>query len=145
MHKLKSIVIFVLYRPFMKINYKNFALAIVCSLLFACQPTEKQQEEQPVAEQTIAAPDTVKLRPAPEFFFFEKGQERKRVWVCDDGKTDVFHVDNTCELLLTCTGTYRNVSLARAIEEYGRYNCESCSQELADVFNEDKVRFNKKR
>lgn len=123
-------------------KYKAFGFAIVGALLFGCQPTEQQQETPAVSmEQTIQEPDTVQRRPAPEFYIIPQGKERTRVWVCDDNRSDIFHVDNKCELLLTCTGIFKNVSLQRAIEDYGRYNCDSCSQQFADVFDKDKVRY----
>ncbi|WP_162425612.1 hypothetical protein [Pontibacter pudoricolor] len=124
-----------------RLNYKTIALAIVCSTAFtSCQSTETQQEEAPVATERATAADTTQRRPAPEFYIIPKGMERKRVWVCDDNVSDIFHVDNTCEILRTCTGTFRNVSLQRAIEEYGRYNCTVCASELADIFDENKIR-----
>jgi hypothetical protein len=124
-----------------RLNYKVVALAIVCSTLFAsCQSTEKQQEEAPVAIEQTATVDTTQRRPAPEFYIIPKGMERKRVWVCDDKVSDIFHVNNECEILRTCTGTFRNVSLQRAIEEYGRYNCTVCAKDLADIFDENKIR-----
>ena len=124
-----------------RLNYTLVALAIVCSAAFtSCQPTEKQQEETPVATEQIAVADTTKSRPAPEFYIIPKGTERKRVWICDDYVSDIFHVDNKCEVLVTCTGTFRNVSLLRAIEEYGRYNCTVCAADMADIFDENKIR-----
>ncbi|MBB6612482.1 hypothetical protein H7F15_15665 [Pontibacter sp. Tf4] len=119
-----------------------FALAIVGILLFACQPTEQQQETTVANPQQPAITiDTTQRRPAPDFYVIAPGTERKRVWVCDDQRSDVFHVDNRCEVLLTCTGVYKNVSLQRAVEEYDRYHCETCSQEYADMFDQDKVRY----
>ena len=122
--------------------YTLLAIVILASgLLASCQSAE-QPAEEPVAntnQPTIAA-DTTTRRPAPEFFIIPKGMERKRVWICDDNMSDIFHVSNTCEALKGCLGTFRNVMLVRAIEDYGRYNCEVCSKELADIFDEDKVR-----
>lgn len=123
------------------IKHTALSLAIVAALLFGCQPTEQQQETPTISmEQTIQEPDTVQRRPAPEFYVIAPGTERTRVWVCDDNRSDIFHVNNKCEVLLTCTGIYKNVSLQRAIEDYGRYNCDSCSQEFADIFDQEKVR-----
>ncbi|NDK56696.1 hypothetical protein [Pontibacter fetidus] len=131
-----------LINRFLKWSGKATALAIVCStLLFACQSAEQPQEEANVAtEQTAAAADTVQRRPAPDFYVIPPGMERKRVWVCDDASKDVFHTKNTCEALRPCNGAFRNVSLQRAIEEYGRYNCEICSKELSDIFDDKKIR-----
>ncbi|NEM97067.1 hypothetical protein [Pontibacter burrus] len=124
------------------IKHKAFGLAIVAALLFGCQPTEQQQETPTIGmEQTIQEPDTVQRRPAPKFYVIAPGTERTRVWVCDDNRSDIFHVDNKCELLLNCTGVFKNVSLQRAIEDYGRYNCDKCSQRFADVFDINKVRY----
>ncbi|MER2997847.1 hypothetical protein [Pontibacter populi] len=123
------------------LNYTLVALLIVCSTAFtACQPTEEQQEEAPVTSEQTALVDTTQRRPAPEFYIIPKGTERKRVWLCDDYVSDIFHVDNKCEVLVTCTGTFRNVSLLRAIEEYGRYNCTVCAVDMADIFDENKIR-----
>ncbi|HEY4652747.1 MAG TPA: hypothetical protein VIG72_15125, partial [Pontibacter sp.] len=98
-------------------------LAIVIlggALLTGCQHEEEQQTSKTIAETLVATADTVQRRPAPEFYVIPPGTERTRVWVCDDSLSDVFHTDNTCKLLLTCKAAYKNVSLQRAIEEYGR-------------------------
>jgi len=118
------------------------AIVIVGSgLLASCQSSEKPIEE-PAANTTQPAivADTTARRPAPEFFIIPKGMERKRVWICDDNMSDIFHTSNTCQALKGCLGTFRNVMLVRAIEDFGRYNCDVCSKELADIFDEDKVR-----
>ncbi|MEJ8757421.1 hypothetical protein WG947_10460 [Pontibacter sp. H259] len=119
-----------------------FTIIILSGILTtACQPTEEKVVEEAVTvTNQVTAADTTERRPAPTFYIIPKGMERKRMWVCDDNMSDVFHKSNTCELLKGCTGIFKNVSLQRAIEEYGRYNCEICSNDLADIFNENKVR-----
>ena len=125
----------------MQLSGRVAAFAIVCSsVLFSCQSAEQTQEEAKVATEQTAIADTVQRRPAPDFFVIPPGMERKRVWLCDDASKDVFHTTNTCEALRPCNGAFRNVSLQRAIEEYGRYNCEICSKELSDIFDAEKVR-----
>jgi hypothetical protein len=43
-------------------------------------------------------------------------------------------------VLVTCNSTFRNLTLTRAIENFDRYNCETCSGDLAHIFDENAVR-----
>ncbi|MBC5772497.1 hypothetical protein H8S95_00330 [Pontibacter sp. KCTC 32443] len=118
-----------------------FAFFILCSTFLAgCQPSEQQETTTTAVEQTTAAADRVQRRPAPKFYIIPPGSERTRVFVCDNGNDDVFHKDGGCKVFTDCKGTKRNVSLQRAIEEFGRYNCEVCSKELGDIFDDKKIR-----
>ena len=92
---------------------------------------------QPVGADTSALKER---RPAPDFFILSREQHKSRVWVCDDNISDIFHVKNDCPDFIACGSTMRNVSLARAIEDYGRYNCMTCSAELSAIFDEEKLR-----
>lgn len=123
--------------------------AIVLLVLFAfpsCQPTETnaQQEAQAAspATEALAASDTTAKRPAPEFFVVPREMFRKRVWICEDGVSDLFHVQHDCPILVQCKGkgTFRNLLLPRAIEDFGRYNCQECSKDLDMIFDKDAVR-----
>lgn len=127
---------------FLQWNGKAIALAMLCSsILFSCQSAEQKQENAIAATEQTAA-DTVQARPAPTFYIIPPGMERKHVWICEDGKADIFHKKHDCEVLIACKGkgNFRNISLQRAIEEFGRYNCDVCSKDMADIFDEDKIR-----
>ena len=118
--------------------------AIVATLLIsatiACQPTEQPETiaTEPTAE--LAPADTIPPRPAPKFFVIEPGTERKRVWICEDQFSDEFHINNECPVLRTCQGVFKNVTLYRAIETYGNYNCQTCSKAYDTVFDSTTVR-----
>jgi len=119
----------------------EMALAIV--LLGSCQQAAEQENtatEQETA--VVAAADTAQKRPAPTFYLIPPNLVRQRVWICDDAASDIFHTKADCPVLLECRGkgNFRNVSLQRAIEDYGRYNCQTCSKDLDHIFDEDMVR-----
>ncbi len=118
-------------------------MLVVCALA-ACQPTEtaQQEEVESVSAAASVVADTTARRPAPEFFVIPEEMLRTRVWICEDGVSDVFHVKHDCPVLIQCKGkgTFRNLVLPRAIEDYGRYNCQECSKELDFIFDKDAVR-----
>ncbi|WP_347158555.1 hypothetical protein [Pontibacter chitinilyticus] len=112
-------------------------------LLASCQPSTENKATITSQVSSAATPaDTVQKRPAPTFYIIPPDLIRKRVWLCDAPAADVFHTRNDCPVLLECRGkgTFRNVTLQRAIEEYGRYNCPVCSKELSSIFDENLVR-----
>ncbi len=128
---------------YMKIARAALAGTCMCLLLTGCQGTENKEKETTAAtSEEAAAADTAQVarRPAPEFFVITPELKDRRVWICDDSNLDIFHVKNDCDNLRGCKGTFRNVTIPRAIEEYGRYNCENCSSDLAYIFDEDAVR-----
>lgn len=109
----------------------------------ACQENvEEKKEINPESTSDTAATPVVAKRPAPEFFVVPAELAKKRVWICDNSTSDVFHVKHDCPVLLECKGkgTFRNVTLPRAIEEYGRYNCQECAKELDHIYDEDAIR-----
>lgn len=131
----------------MKIFTKAVVLAAVAiSTLFSCQQNESNNAAT-TAEVQAAEADSVQKerRPAPEFFIIPQELAKNRVWLCDDGISDIFHVKNNCPVFMTCKSTKRNVSLPRAIEEYGMYNCHTCSEELNHIFDEDKIRMGQEK
>ncbi|WP_299823989.1 hypothetical protein [uncultured Pontibacter sp.] len=101
----------------------------------ACQENTAQQEEQTETAATTK-------RPAPEFFVIPEELVKKRVWICDNNTADLFHVKHDCPILIACKGkgTFRNMTLPRAIEDYGRYNCQECAKDLDHIFDEDMPR-----
>lgn len=123
---------------------RSAAFIVILCALASCQysETDQQQETETTPaeqEQTIAAANK---RPFPEFFAIPKEMMRKRVWICEDGESDIFHVQHDCPILIQCKGkgSFRNLMLPRAIEDYGRYNCQECSKELDFIFDKDAVR-----
>ena len=124
------------------IAYTTFILCI--GAMSACQPTETADSEEAgaVTETAAAATDTIPRRPAPEFFVIPEDMMRKRVWICEDGVADLFHVQHDCPVLVECKGkgSFRNLLLPRAIEDFGRYNCQECSKDLDVIFDKDAVR-----
>lgn len=124
-------------------TFRDFILAAVVPalMLAGCQPSEEQATET-TAQQAPAATQPVQKRPAPDFYIIPPDMVRDRVWVCDDAVSDVFHLKNDCPVLAGCSdqATFRNVSLQRAIEHYGRYNCQTCSLELDHIFDEGMIR-----
>ncbi|GGG21148.1 hypothetical protein [Pontibacter amylolyticus] len=119
-------------------------LAGMCGLLIslaACQSPDNAQTEQTDAQESTAIADTTKRepRPKPEYYSF-KGLEKKRVYICMDPSEDTFHQKHDCPVLISCASTFRNLTLPRAVEAFGRYNCETCSADLAYVFDENAVR-----
>jgi hypothetical protein len=109
--------------------------------LAACQSPDNQTQ-QAETQQTVAEADTTQRqpRPKPEFYSF-KGVEKKRVFICMDPTDDTFHQQHDCPVLLACKSTFRNLTLPRAVEGFDRYNCETCSNDLAFVFDENAIRF----
>lgn len=121
---------------------KNILLLAIASTLFACQETEETVDTpgtETAAEATSMA-DTVETRPAPTFYVIPPDVAQKRVWICEDESSDIFHKQNDCPVLVQCKGGFRNLSIHRAIETYGRYNCQVCSEDLDHIFDEDMVR-----
>ena len=109
----------------------------------ACQENTEQQSETTTTEATEAeATPVASKRPEPEFFVIPEDMVNKRVWICENETADIFHVKHDCPVLIQCKGkgTFRNVTLPRAIEDYGRYNCQECAKELDYIFDEDAVR-----
>ncbi|WP_125185179.1 hypothetical protein [Botryobacter ruber] len=124
-------------------------IALLATLLltgFASCQSYNQTDKTDIAaakQPETPAVDSVRLaarRPAPEFYILTPDIYKNRVYVCDDIYSDVFHVKYDCEVLAKCDATKRNVTLVTAIRDFGRYNCEVCSPELAHVFDEEKVR-----
>lgn len=116
-------------------------LAITCSL-FGCQQAD---EEAAASQAENSAADAVAdtqtpARPAPEFFLIPPDMAKNRVWICVDESADVFHTKHDCPVLVQCKGSFRNLTLVRAIEDFGRYNCQECSRDLDHIFDEDMVR-----
>lgn len=120
-------------------HISRIALFIAMALSFTfCQQTEETATDSEVTE-SATAPQPEK-RPAPEFFVIAPDMAQNRMWICEDGSSDIFHTQHDCSLLVQCKGTFRNVTLIRAVEDYGRYNCQVCSRELDHVFDEGMVR-----
>jgi hypothetical protein len=119
-----------------------FAITLSLSMMASCQTPENEDSQTLTQTETEVTADTVQAptRPAPEFFIIPKEMVKTRVWICQDYVSDIFHINRECELLRQCTGTFRNVTLPRAVEDFDRYNCEVCSSELAHIYDEDAVR-----
>lgn len=120
-------------------------LVLFLATSVACQQQETQEETAVEATEEAAAQATVVVgekRPAPEFYYMPKDLTNKRVWICEDGISDIFHLKHDCPILIQCKGkgSFRNLQLPKAIEEYGRYNCQECSQELDHIFDENATR-----
>jgi len=117
--------------------------ALVAMLAFvSCQQVTENVADTDEQPTTVTVVDTARKRPAPTFFVIPPDQSRARVWLCEDGVSDLFHAKHNCPVLIACKGkgTFRNVNLPRAIEEYGRYNCQTCSKDFDHIFDEDMVR-----
>ena len=112
-------------------------LAIACSI-FSCQQTDEAAAA--AQSETLAADTPATARPAPEFFLIPQDISKNRAWICVDEAADVFHTKNDCPVLVQCKGSFRNLTLVRAIEDFGRYNCQECSSDLDHIFDEDMVR-----
>ena len=127
-------------------RYFILEMALAVILLGSCRQATEQEaanaEQETVTAAQLAAADTAQKRPAPTFYLIPPQIVRQRVWICDAAVSDIFHTKADCPVLLECRGkgNFRNVSLQRAIEEYGRYNCQTCSQDLDHIFDEDMVR-----
>lgn len=123
---------------------KHNAAGIVFLLfsLAACQAPDNQAQKTAAQEATATA-DTLQQRqprPKPEFYSL-KGVDRKRVYICMDSWEDTFHQQHDCPELVACKSTFRNLTLSRAVEAFDRYNCETCSGDLAFIFDENAARF----
>lgn len=121
---------------------KGLLLAVAC-IVFSCQETEKTADTPLAEAETVASPtDTTEMRPAPTFFVIPPDMAEKRVWICENVASDLFHVQHDCPVLIACKGkgSFRNLTLVRAIEDFGRYNCQTCSEALNHVFDEELVR-----
>lgn len=123
---------------------KALLLVITCSI-FSCQEAGKSEETgatPPSEAATLSVADTTEARPAPTFFVIPPELAEQRVWICENASADIFHVQHDCPLLVQCKGkgSFRNLTLVRAIEDYDRYNCQVCSEELDHIFDEDLVR-----
>ncbi|MFT2009597.1 hypothetical protein ACMA1I_13035 [Pontibacter sp. 13R65] len=109
----------------------------------ACQSSEQEQTQGSVTDQsTVPAVDSAaqtERRPAPDFHRIPTENAQDRVYVCDDAHADVFHTEYNCELLNGCQTVKKNVTLIRAVEDYGRYNCDICSKDMAIIFDEKQV------
>ena len=116
-------------------------LAITCSFIGCRQADEKTEASQASAAATVAVAEArTTARPAPEFFVIPPYMAQSRVWICIDETADVFHTKHDCPVLVACKGSFRNMTLYRAIDDFGRYNCQECSQNLDHIFDEDLVR-----
>ncbi|MHA6248786.1 hypothetical protein ACXYMU_12665 [Pontibacter sp. CAU 1760] len=112
-------------------------MATALSLTFCQQTEETATDSEPTESATEPLPEK---RPAPEFFVIAPDMAQNRMWICEDESSDIFHTQHDCSLLVQCKGTFRNVTLIRAVEDYGRYNCQVCSRELDHIFDEGMVR-----
>ncbi|MBF9252747.1 hypothetical protein I2I11_05565 [Pontibacter sp. 172403-2] len=123
-------------------RYFILQMALAVMLLASCNQATEQEVATTEQATEAAAADTVQRRPAPAFYLIPPNLVRERVWICDAATADIFHTKADCPVLLECRGkgNFRNVSLQRAIEEYGRYNCQTCSKDLDHIFDEDMVR-----
>lgn len=123
--------------------FRNFGFALtLVATIAACQQNNEQKQEEPTTEAAAAATPVVAKRPAPEFYVIPEEMVNKRVWICENTTADIFHVKHDCPLLLECkgNGTFRNIPLPKAIEFYGRYNCQECAKELDHIYDEDAIR-----
>jgi hypothetical protein len=114
-------------------------LSILCIALAGCQAPEQDTVATEIETIANATPET-QPRPKPEFYNI-KGIEKKRVFICMDGSEDTFHVKHDCPLLVACKTTFRNLTLGRAVEDFDRYNCDTCSSDLAYIFDENNASF----
>ncbi|QCR21279.1 hypothetical protein [Pontibacter sp. SGAir0037] len=124
----------------------SISAAILFSAFTACQGTESSDGTAATTDaqtEQIATADSAVVkerRPAPDFYFISEDMRDKRVWICDDADKDIFHTVHNCDSLRGCNGKFRNLTIVRAIEDFDRYNCQSCSSDLNDIFDENKVR-----
>jgi hypothetical protein len=120
-----------------------FPALFVMLFLFSCQPNDNPDTgtSAEVKEELIDSLQQER-RNAPEFYIIPPDMVKNRVWICDNEVSDIFHVKNDCPVFLACRTTKRNVTLARAIEEYECYNCMTCSEELNHIFDENMLRLN---
>jgi hypothetical protein len=121
----------------LKHTFAGFFFLLVA--LAGCQPSD----EQTAAQETAAAhtlTEEKQPRPKPEFFLIPPDLAKKRVYICMDKSADTFHQKHDCEILISCKSTFRNLTLTRAVEAFDRYNCETCSSDLAHIYDENAVR-----
>lgn len=112
-------------------------------LLLSLAGCQTPDQDTTATDQTTASEISAEARPArpkPEFFSIPPDLEKKRVYICIDDSDDTFHQKHDCPVLVACKGTFRNLTLTRAIEDFDRYNCETCSSDLAYIFDENAVR-----
>jgi hypothetical protein len=119
-----------------------YILLFAVCLLFSCQSNTENTAATSQVEvtDTVAAADTAAARPAPSFFVIPPDMAKSRVWICIEASSDIFHVKHDCPVLKQCKGTFRNLTLTRAIEDFGRYNCQECSKDYDHIFDEQRVR-----
>ncbi len=116
-------------------------LFILAAGAISCQPTDDTSAtEADNATATSVTEVATPPRPAPDFYVLPPEMAKSRVWICVDDASDIFHEKHDCPVLVQCKGTFRNVTMLRAIEGFGRYNCQECSQHLDHIFDEDMVR-----
>ena len=124
-------------------SFRNMLLLPLACMVFSCQET-KESADVPQAEAVAAVTEAeaTEARPAPTFFVIPPDLAEKRVWICEGASSDLFHIQHDCPVLLECKGkgSFRNLTLVRAIEDYGRYNCPVCSEDLNHIFDEEMVR-----
>lgn len=120
---------------------RNVLLLAVACLVFSCQESAETADTlETVEANSVSEADTTEARPAPTFFIIPPDMADRRVWICENASSDIFHVQHDCPLLVQCKGSFRNVTIPRAIETYGRYNCQVCSLDLDHIFDEEMVR-----
>ncbi|GAA4430260.1 hypothetical protein GCM10023188_16690 [Pontibacter saemangeumensis] len=119
---------------------RSLLLLVFAGTLLSCQHTDEKTAASQAETAVAVAGTQPKARPAPEFFLIPPDMAKNRVWICMDESANLFHTKNDCPLLVPCKGTFRNLTLVRAIEDFGRYNCQECSRELDHIFDENKVR-----
>jgi hypothetical protein len=120
----------------------TYILLLATFLLGSCQGAgENTTATTPTeATESVVTADTAAARPAPEFFVIPPHLAKARVWICEEASSDIFHKKHDCPVLKQCKGGFRNMLLTRAIEDFGRYNCQECSKDLDSVFDEELVR-----
>jgi flavoprotein len=120
----------------------SYILLLAFCLLFSCQSNDENTAATSQVEvtDTVTAADAAAARPAPSFFVIPSDMAKNRVWICIEASSDIFHVKHDCPVLKQCKGTFRNLTLTRAIEDFGRYNCQECSKDYDHIFDEQLVR-----
>lgn len=105
-------------------------------LLSGCQTSDEESNQTATGTSTTEERTS---RPKPEYFAIPPELAQKRVYICVDPADDTFHQKHDCAVLVACKGTFRNLTLTRAIEDFDRYHCETCSADLAYIYDEDVV------
>jgi hypothetical protein len=126
-------------------NLRSLAFIFALVATVSCQKQTTEQENTVTAEPSETL--TSEKRPAPtEFTISSAKLAKKRVWILEDGQSDIFHLKHDCPLLVAGKGkgTFKNIILVRAIEYFGRYNCQECSKELDYIFDENAVQLETK-